>query len=124
MLLFDRYSGQVDPQVQAYWIEHYDIARYIRLNWPTLEPDLDGKIHIVVGTEDSWYLDGAVHKLKAVLDGLHARSDIRFLPNKAHMDLYTKGDDPHALLKEMSKQMYVVARGDASTREARAVDAQ
>nr|WP_231873836.1 alpha/beta hydrolase-fold protein [Luteibacter rhizovicinus] len=115
MLLFDRYSGQIDPQVQAYWIEHYDIARYIRLNWPTLKPDLDGKIHIVVGTEDSWYLDGAVHKLKAVLDGLHARSDIRFLPNKAHMDLYAKGDDPNALLKEMSQQMYVVARGTAST---------
>jgi hypothetical protein len=68
-----------------------------------------------VGTEDSWYLDGAVHKLKAVLDGLHARSDIRFLPNKAHMDLYAKGDDPHALLKEMSKQMYAVARGGSTT---------
>jgi len=121
MLLFDRYSGQIDPQVQAYWIEHYDIARYIRLNWPTLKPDLDGKIHIVVGTEDSWYLDGAVHKLKAVLDGLHARSDIRFLPNKAHMDLYAKGDDPHALLKEMSKQMYAVARGSVSSSETKAV---
>ncbi|WP_414674556.1 alpha/beta hydrolase [Luteibacter sp.] len=123
MLLFDRFSGQVDPQVQAYWIEHYDIARYIRLNWPTLAPDLDGKIHIVVGTEDSWYLDGAVHKLKAVLDGLHARSDIRFLPNKAHMDLYAKGDDPNALLKEMSRQMYVVARGSAFPAQPKAAEA-
>jgi hypothetical protein len=117
MLLFDRYSGQIDPQVQTYWIEHYDISRYIRLNWPTLQPDLDGKIHIAVGTEDSWYLDGAVHKLKAVLDELHAMSDIRFVPNKAHMDLYAKGDDPNALLKEMSREMYKVARPDEATAE-------
>jgi hypothetical protein len=40
------------------------------------------------------------------------------------MDLYTKGDDPHALLKEMSKQMYVVARGHGSTMETKAADAQ
>jgi len=125
MLLFDRYSGQIDPQVQTYWIEHYDISRYIRLNWPALRPDLDGKIHIVVGTEDSWYLDGAVHKLKAVLDDLHATSDIRFVPNKAHMDLYAKGDDPNALLKEMSREMYKVARPDeAMTEPKQAVEAK
>jgi len=40
------------------------------------------------------------------------------------MDLYAKGDDPHALLKEMSKQMYAVARGSVSSSETKAVQAK
>lgn len=110
MKLFDRFTGEVDPQVRDYWIEHYDIARYVREHWPQLKANLDGKIHIAVGTDDDWYLDGAVHKFKHVLDSLHARADIRFLPNKAHMDLYAQGGDPNALLKQMTWQMYAVAR--------------
>jgi hypothetical protein len=110
MKLFDRYTGEVDPQVRDYWVEHYDIARYVQQHWPSLRADLDGKIHIAVGTDDTWYLDGAVHKLKIVLDDLHAHADIRFLPNKAHMDLYAKGSDPNALLKQMAWEMYAVAR--------------
>jgi hypothetical protein len=45
-----------------------------------------------------------------VLDSLHAHADIRFLPNKAHMDLYAQGNDPNALLKQMAWEMYAVAR--------------
>ncbi|HET6552543.1 MAG TPA: alpha/beta hydrolase-fold protein [Dyella sp.] len=112
MKLFDRYTGDVDPQVRDYWVDHYDIAHFVQKNWPTLKANLDGKIHIAVGTDDTWYLDGAVHKFKLVLDSLHARADIRFLPNKAHMDLYAQGNDPHALLKQMAWEMYAVARPD------------
>jgi hypothetical protein len=114
MPLFDRMTGDVDPQVRDYWIEHYDIARYVRLHWPALKAGLDGKIHIAVGTDDTWYLDGAVHKFKATLDQLHAHADIRFVPNKAHMDLYAQGNDPNALLKQMAWQMYAVARPHVS----------
>ena len=110
MQLFDRISGAIDPYVRDYWIEHYGIARYVEMNWPTLKANLDGKIHIVVGTDDTWFLDGAVHKFKTVLDALHARSDIRFIPNKGHMDLYAEGNDPNALLTQMSWQMYAIAR--------------
>ncbi|WP_114239045.1 esterase family protein [Dyella sp. C9] len=115
MPLFDRATGDIDPQVRDYWVEHYDIARYVRQHWPALKADLDGKIHIAVGTDDTWYLDGAVHRFKDVLDTLHARTDIRFLPNKAHMDLYAQGSDPNALLKQMAWQMYAVARPGEAT---------
>ncbi len=47
-------------------------------NWPTLGPDLDGKIHLIVGTADTFYLDGAAHKLQAVLDDLHANQTSAF----------------------------------------------
>jgi len=109
-LLFDRDTGAVDPTVAAYWCAHYDIARRIRTDWPQLKHDLDGKIHVVVGTADTYYLDGAVHKLQAVMDGLHAKADFRYLPGKNHGDLYIQGDDPRALLKQFSWAMYAVAR--------------
>ena len=109
-LLFDRDTGNVDPAVAAYWRAHYDIARYLQTHWPALKPALDGKIHVMVGTADTYYLDGAVHKLQAVLERLHARVEFRYLPGKTHEDLYIDGDDPRALLKHISWAMYAVAR--------------
>lgn len=111
--MFDRDTGDVDAAVVAYWREHYDIAQRLQSNWKTLKPDLDGKIHIVVGDADTFYLDGAARRLKAVLDGLGARSDVRFLPGKTHMDLYGEGDDRAALSKVIAWEMYTVARPDA-----------
>jgi enterochelin esterase-like enzyme len=108
--LFDRDTGAVDPTVAAYWHDHYDIANLVKTNWSTLKTDLDGKIHLYVGTADTFYLDGAAHKLKAVLDGLGATSDFRFIPGKTHFDLYAKGDDRDFLLPDMAWQMYRSAR--------------
>ncbi|MEW9572562.1 alpha/beta hydrolase [Rhodanobacter sp. Si-c] len=108
--MFNRDTGDVDPAVVAYWRDHYDIAHRLAQHWPELKPDLDGKIHLYVGTADTFYLDGAAHKLKAVLDGLHAKSDIRFIPDRTHFDLYVVGKDRQGLLKDISWQMYTVAR--------------
>ncbi|HLI18983.1 MAG TPA: alpha/beta hydrolase-fold protein [Rhodanobacteraceae bacterium] len=108
--MFNRDTGDVDPAVVAYWREHYDIAYRLQHDWPELKPDLDGKIHIWVGTADTFYLDGAVHKLKAVLDGLHAKSDIHFVPGRTHFDIYRIGKDPQGLTKQIAWEMYAVAR--------------
>jgi S-formylglutathione hydrolase FrmB len=120
MPMFDRDTGEVDPAVVAYWSEHYDIARRLKEHWPQLKPDLDGKIHLVVGTADTFYLDGAAHKLKAVLDGLGAKSDVRFLPDRTHMDLYVQGTDRQGLLKQMAWEMYAVARPQSPLKRAAA----
>ena len=101
--MFDRATGDVDPAVALYWRDHYDIAYRLQTGWRALKSDLDGKIHLIVGTADTFYLDGAAHRLKAVLDGLGARSDIRFLPGKTHMDLYAEGADRLALLQGLRK---------------------
>jgi S-formylglutathione hydrolase FrmB len=116
--MFNRDSGDVDPAVVTYWRDHYDIAWRLQHNWPTLKADLDGKIHLYVGTADTFYLDGAAHKLKAVLDGLGAKSDIRFLPDRTHFDLYKIGKDRHGLLKQISWAMYAVARPDSTLKPA------
>jgi S-formylglutathione hydrolase FrmB len=120
MPMFDRDTGAVDPAVVAYWREHYDIAHLVQANWPRLKADLDGRIHVVVGTADTFYLDGAAHKFKAVLDGLGAKSDFRFLPGKTHFDLYAQGDDRQGLLKQMAWEMYAVARPGSERKRAAA----
>lgn len=115
--MFDRDTGKVDPKVVAYWHAHYDIAARVAAHWPQLKPDLDGKIHLIVGTADTFYLDGAAHRFKAVLDKLGAKSDFRFLPDRTHFDLYKQGDDDSALLKKIAWEMYAVARpGQARTK--------
>jgi hypothetical protein len=120
MPMFDRDTGDVDAGVVAYWRDHYDIAHRLQQHWPELAPDLDGKIHLIVGTADTFYLDGAAHRLKDVLDGLHAHSDIRFLPGKTHFDLYVVGKDRTALLKQIAWEMYAVARPQAAQKRAAA----
>ncbi|QDE38656.1 enterochelin esterase [Luteibacter pinisoli] len=110
MPMFNRDTGAVDANVVAYWRDHYDIAQRLRTQWPALKPDLDGKIHVIVGTADTFYLDGSAKLLKETLDGLHAKSDIRFLPGKTHFDLYVEGDDRQALLKKIAWEMYGQAR--------------
>jgi S-formylglutathione hydrolase FrmB len=108
--MFDRVTGAVDPAVVAYWRDHYDIAWRLAHQWPALKPDLDGKIHLIVGAADTFYLDGAAHRLQAVLDGLGAKSDFRFLPGRTHMDLYRIDNDPRGLLKAIAWEMYAIAR--------------
>ncbi len=112
--MFDRDTGAVNPAVVDYWRDHYDIAWRLQHHWPQLKPDLDGKIHLYVGTADTFYLDGAAHRLQAVLDALHARSSFHFLPDRTHFDLYWIGQDHEGLLKQISWQMYAVARPRSS----------
>jgi hypothetical protein len=108
--LFDRATGRIDPAVVAYWRDNYDIANILRRDWPALKPDLDGKIHLTVGTADTFYLDGPAHRLEAVMRALGAKTDFRYLPGKTHFDLYERGDDRNALLKDIAWEMYAIAR--------------
>ena len=110
MPMFDRATGKVDPVVVAYWRDHYDIAFIIERDWARLKPDLDGKIHLTVGTADTFYLDGPAHRLQALLDRLGARSQFRFIPGKTHFDLLERGGDRQALMKDFAWEMYAVAR--------------
>jgi len=59
--IFDKVSGRIDPAVAAYWREHYDLSHIIARDWATLAPKLAGKIHIYVGSADTYYLTDAVY---------------------------------------------------------------
>jgi len=111
--MFSHASGEVDPAVVAYWQKHYDIAYRVAQQWSMIGPDLRGKVHVYVGTADSFYLDGPAHRLEAVFQALHASEDFTFVPNRTHMDVYRIGNDPEGLLDQIAAQMYAVARPKA-----------
>jgi putative esterase len=108
--MFDRTTGAVDSAVIAHWKEHYDVAERLRRHWPELRRDLDGKIHLTVGSADTFYLDGAAHLLEATMKGLGARTDFRYVEGRSHFDLYTVGDDRSGLYKAIAWEMYALAR--------------
>jgi len=110
--MFDRVSGAVDRSVAAYWRDNYDIVHRIEADWTRLKRDLDGKVHVTVGTADSYYLDGSVHRLEAALRRVGGRADFTFVPGATHSmgEVYARGEDRNALWKEMTHAMYAVAR--------------
>jgi S-formylglutathione hydrolase FrmB len=111
--MFDRVTGDVDPAVVAYWHDHYDLAHIVEAHWPELRPDLTGRIHLTVGTADTFYLDGAAHKFEAVLDRLGAEPHFTYLPGRSHMNVYVVGQDQYALFDQISAEMYAIARPEA-----------
>ena len=65
---------------------------------------------VIVGTVDTFYLDGAAHKFEAVLKRLNADPHFTYLNNRTHFDLYKDGDDRMALYDKIAAEMYAVAR--------------
>ncbi|MBW4331329.1 enterochelin esterase [Stakelama sp. CBK3Z-3] len=108
--VFDRATGDVDPRIAQYWIDNYDVAHIVKRDWNTLRPDLKGKLHLIVGTADTFYLDGPAHRLQKVLTDLGDTSQFRFIPGRTHFDLFQVGDDRYGLMKVIGKEMYDVAR--------------
>jgi hypothetical protein len=69
--IFDKYTGAIDSTVVAYWKEHFDLTHIIQRDWPTLGEKLKGKIHIYVGTMDTYYLNDAVYDAEDMLKKLN-----------------------------------------------------
>jgi putative esterase len=88
MPLFDRRTGVVDPAVAAYWEAHYDIATNIERNYEQLAPFLQHKLHVAVGTLDTFHLERGVLRLDARLRRLGMVPDITYFPNASHFSLF------------------------------------
>jgi hypothetical protein len=109
--MFNRDTGDVNPDVVAYWRDHYDLAHIVATAWTARGPALRGKIHVFVGTADTFYLDGAAHKFDAVLRGLNADAHFTYLDNRTHFDLYKVGDDRAGLFDRIGAEMWAAAHG-------------
>jgi hypothetical protein len=68
--IYDKVTGAIDPEVAAYWREHYDLTHIVERDWKTLGPKLQGKLHIYVGRGDNYYLNNAVYLAQETLEGL------------------------------------------------------
>ncbi len=66
--IWDQRTGVINHEVAAYWREHYDLTAILQRDWKTLGPKLEGKLHVMVGTADTFFLDHAVHLMQAALE--------------------------------------------------------
>lgn len=104
MQLFDRETGDIHPEIAQAW-EKYDIAAILKTNATRLRPLLQDKIHVTVGTADTFHLDEPALLLEEDLKELGIRAQINFLPGKDHFSLYDNG-----LREQIAKEMEEVAR--------------
>ncbi|MGC2183425.1 MAG: alpha/beta hydrolase-fold protein [Terriglobales bacterium] len=105
MPLFDRDTGAIDPEVAAYWEKHYDIANLLRANWNKIGPLLSEKIHLTVGTADTFHLDEPARLLEQTIRDLGGKASFTYVDGRSHFDLYQGG-----LFERIAKEMYAVAR--------------
>jgi S-formylglutathione hydrolase FrmB len=84
--LWDRATGAVDPEVARAW-EAYDIRLVLERHWQALGPRLEGKLHVYVGGEDTFYLNGAVALLRESLGRLGSDAAVEVFPGRDHGNL-------------------------------------
>lgn len=65
--IFDKLTGDIDPEVANYWKENYDLRYILERDWAKLGPKLQGKIHIYCGDMDNYYLNNAVYLMEDFL---------------------------------------------------------
>lgn len=90
LLLWDRKTGKVDTRVARTW-EKYDIRLVLERNWKTLGPKLKGKLHVHMGTADTFYLNGATRLLQQSLKKLHSDAAVEMHRGRNHFDLLRGG---------------------------------
>ena len=87
-------TGAIDPEVAAYWKDHYDLRYILQRDIATLGPKLAGKLHFAVGDMDTWYLNNAVHLMQNFVDSPqnpYRVADFEYSPGKPHC--YMGGGD-------------------------------
>ena len=86
MPLWNRTTGVIDPAVAKNW-ERYDIRLVLERNWKTLGPKLKGKLHVYMGAEDTFYLEGATRYLQQSLKTLGSDAVVEIFPGRDHGNL-------------------------------------
>lgn len=86
--LWDRETGEIDQEVASLW-QQYDIRDVLEKHWADLGPKLAGKIHVIMGDADTFYLEGATVRLKKALEALGSDAVVEIVPGRTHFDLLT-----------------------------------
>ena len=108
MKLFSRETGEQDPFVQQAW-QRYDIRMILEQNWRSLGPNLQGKIHLVCGSEDTFHLEEAVILLCDLLKKKGFAGACEIVPGRDHGNLYQNYKTyPDGLYVRIAKEMEVM----------------
>lgn len=84
--LWNRRTGRIDPDVAQAW-KRYDIRLILEQNWHRLGSLLAGKLHVYMGAEDTFYLEGATRLLQEALRRLGSDAVVEIFPGKDHGNL-------------------------------------
>jgi len=85
--LFDRTTGQIDREVATAW-RSYDISWMLRTQWAQRAAGLSGKLHVIVGEQDTYGLERPVRLLAEALHGVGSDASFVFVPERDHSDLF------------------------------------
>jgi hypothetical protein len=77
--LMNKLTGAIDPEVAEHW-RKYDIRHILEENWASLRPKLKGKLHIIAGAWDTYYLETAVEGLRDFLTTTDYEGYVEILP--------------------------------------------
>lgn len=66
--IWDKMTGDINPEVAKYWKENYDLRHILERDWSKLGDKLKGKIHIYCGDMDNFYLNNAVYRMEDFLE--------------------------------------------------------
>jgi hypothetical protein len=69
--------------------ESYDISLILLRDWPRLQPLLQGKLHITMGTLDTFYLEGATVLLADRLRELASDAEVTMVEGASHSSVLT-----------------------------------
>jgi hypothetical protein len=89
--IFDKQSGAIDHRTAEYWHQHYDLDAIPQRDWMTLGPKLRGKLHIYVGSDDTYFLNDAVYLMEDFLNqtgtpgrGVPYEGEVQYGPRAEH----------------------------------------
>jgi hypothetical protein len=88
-LIWNRETGAVDTEVTKAW-EKYDIRLVLERNWTELGPKLAGKLHVFMGDQDTFYLEGATVLLKESLAKLESDAVVEIHAGRDHGSLLSR----------------------------------
>ncbi|MEM9327317.1 MAG: alpha/beta hydrolase-fold protein, partial [Bacteroidota bacterium] len=66
--IWDKVTGDINPEVAAYWKENYDLRYIMERDWSEIGKDLEGKVRIYCGDMDNYYLNNAVYLTEEFLE--------------------------------------------------------
>jgi len=84
--LWNRKTGEIDLRTAEAW-KKYDIGLTLRDNFAKLAPELAGKLHIVMGDKDTFYLEGATKLVQATLKELGSDADVEIVAGRDHSNI-------------------------------------
>uniref|UniRef100_K3WE82 Uncharacterized protein n=1 Tax=Globisporangium ultimum (strain ATCC 200006 / CBS 805.95 / DAOM BR144) TaxID=431595 RepID=K3WE82_GLOUD len=82
--LFDQITGEIDASVAQAWTK-YDIVKFLKTHPELLADKLSGKVHVICGTEDNYYLNGACQSLQTLLRTKAKAETAAAVPNYVQM---------------------------------------